>query len=353
MMTLTAVLTAMAAFALNIILTPFIIRLAHHYKWYDLPDRRKIHTGLIPRLGGPGIFISLLAACLLAPVIGFLVSGPSSGLRLPLRLLAPAFGILMIHLVGLIDDFKNLRALLKFALQLAAAAVVTSGGYVIRSLTIPYLGSTPLGLLAYPLTVLWIVSVSNAVNLIDGMDGLAGAIPALFALSLFGATAGFLCFNFPPAKIFMGDSGSYLLGFCLAVLPLMGISKVAAFGTLILPITLLTVPIVDTASAIFRRLRQGRSIASPDKEHIHHKLLQLGLNEKQILAVIYGFSLYLGVVAITSVILPKETNVFLILVVWVGSLLAYGVVTSIGSKQKHGSAACEDMSAEEREKRGG
>jgi UDP-GlcNAc:undecaprenyl-phosphate GlcNAc-1-phosphate transferase len=372
MMTLTAVLTAMAAFALNIILTPFIIRLAHRYKWYDLPDRRKIHTGLIPRLGGPGIFISLLAACLLAPVIGFLVSGPSSGLRLPLRLLAPAFGILMIHLVGLIDDFKNLRALLKFALQLAAAAVVTSGGYVIRSLTIPYLGSTPLGLLAYPLTVLWIVSVSNAVNLIDGMDGLAGgiaafaalamgiialiqgqAIPALFALSLFGATAGFLCFNFPPAKIFMGDSGSYLLGFCLAVLPLMGISKVAAFGTLILPITLLTVPIVDTASAIFRRLRQGRSIASPDKEHIHHKLLQLGLNEKQILAVIYGFSLYLGVVAITSVILPKETNVFLILVVWVGSLLAYGVVTSIGSKQKHGSAACEDMSAEEREKRGG
>jgi UDP-GlcNAc:undecaprenyl-phosphate GlcNAc-1-phosphate transferase len=369
MMTLTAVLAALVAFIINIILTPFIIRLAHRYKWYDLPDRRKIHTGLIPRLGGPGIFVSLLVACLSAPVLSSLMNGLTSGVSLPLRLLAPFAGILLIHLVGLIDDFKNLRALLKFALQLAAAAVVTCGGYLIHSLTIPYLGSTSLGFLAYPITILWIVSISNAVNLIDGMDGLAGgiaafaalamgvialiqgqALPALFALALFGATGGFLCFNMPPAKIFMGDSGSYLLGFCLAVLPLMGISKVAAFGTLILPITLLTVPIVDTASAIFRRLRQGRSIASPDKEHIHHKLLLLGLNEKQILAVIYGFSVYLSVVAITSVILPKETNVYLILVVWVGSLLAYGVVTSVGSNQKQ-STASRELPADEQEKR--
>jgi UDP-N-acetylmuramyl pentapeptide phosphotransferase/UDP-N-acetylglucosamine-1-phosphate transferase len=138
MMTLTAVLAAAAAFMINIILTPFIIRLAHRYKWYDLPDRRKIHTGLIPRLGGPGIFISLLTACLLAPVLGFLAAGRSPGIDLPLRLLAPVAGILLIHMVGLIDDFKNLRALLKFALQLAAAAVVTSGGSVIRSLTLPY-----------------------------------------------------------------------------------------------------------------------------------------------------------------------------------------------------------------------
>jgi UDP-GlcNAc:undecaprenyl-phosphate GlcNAc-1-phosphate transferase len=369
MMTLIAGLAALAAFIINIVLTPFIIRLAHRYKWYDFPDRRKIHTGLIPRLGGPGIFISLLAACLLAPILGFLVSGRSESLSLPLRLLAPAFGILFIHLLGLIDDFKSLRALLKFALQLAAAAVVTSGGYVIRSLTIPYLGSTSLGIFAYPVTVLWIVAISNAVNLIDGMDGLAGGIaafaalamgiialiqgqilPAIFALAVFGATVGFLVYNFPPAKIFMGDSGSYLLGFCLAVLPLMGISKVAAFGSLILPITLLTVPIVDTASAIFRRLRQGRSIASPDKEHIHHKLLQIGMSERQILAVIYGFSVYLGVVAITSVILPKETNVYLILVVWVGSLLAYGIVTSLGAKQNQETGAVRD---EKREKRGG
>jgi UDP-GlcNAc:undecaprenyl-phosphate GlcNAc-1-phosphate transferase len=372
MIILTAVLTALAAFGINAILTPLMIRLAHRFKWYDLPDRRKIHTGLIPRLGGPGIFISLLAACLLAPTLGFLVSGHYQGLVLPLRLLAPACGILIIHLVGLIDDFKNLRALLKFALQLAAAAAVTSGGYIIPSLTIPYFGSQSLGILAYPITVLWIVAISNAVNLIDGMDGLAGgiaafaalsmgiialiqgqAIPALFALSLFGATAGFLVYNFPPAKIFMGDSGSYLLGFCLAVLPLMGISKVAAFGTLILPITLLTVPIVDTTGAIIRRLRQGRSIASPDKEHIHHKLLQIGLSERQILAAIYAFSVYLSVVAITSVILPKETNVYLILVVWLGSLLAYGLVASIGSKQKRMAAGSGEMPDEKRGKRGG
>jgi UDP-GlcNAc:undecaprenyl-phosphate GlcNAc-1-phosphate transferase len=121
----------------------------------------------------------------------------------------------------------------------------------------------------------------------------------------------------------MGDSGSMLIGFALAVIPLTGISKAASLGTLIIPITLLTVPIIDILSAITRRIINKRPIISPDKEHIHHKLLDMGLSEKKILTIIYGFCLYLSIVSITSVILPKETNVFLILVVWIGSMLGY------------------------------
>ena len=174
------------------------------------------------------------------------------------------------------------------------------------------------------------------------MDGLAGGISSFAALSLgiisliqgrlptaiisfslFGSIIGFLRYNFPPAKIFMGDSGSMLIGFTLAVIPLTGISKAASLGTLIIPITLLTVPIIDIVSAITRRLLNKRPIISPDKEHIHHKLLDMGMSEKKILTIIYGFCLYLSIVSITSVILPKETNVFLILVVWIGSMLGY------------------------------
>jgi UDP-GlcNAc:undecaprenyl-phosphate GlcNAc-1-phosphate transferase len=223
----------------------------------------------------------------------------------------------------------------------------------VRSLTIPYLGVIRLGVFGYPLTVLWIVSISNAINLIDGMDGLAGGISAFAALSmgiiavlqgsavtaslcfaLLGALIGFLVFNFPPARIFMGDSGSLLLGFCLATFPLAGgISRASAFGTLLVPITLLTVPILDTVTAILRRLRKGKSIIAPDKEHIHHRLLEMGLSERQILGVLYGFSAYLSAVAITSVVLPREVNVYLILVVWLGSLLGYWFLTYVQNRQ--------------------
>ena len=131
----------------------------------------------------------------------------------------------------------------------------------------------------------------------------------------------------------MGDSGSLSIGFALAVIPLLGISRVASFATLIIPITLLTVPIVDTFTAIVRRLRQQRPVYAADREHIHHKLLHMGLSERRILLVLYSFSVYLGVISVTSVTLPQQTNVYLILVVWVGSMLGYGLLTYVGSKR--------------------
>ena len=347
-----AVIAAAFALGLNLLVIPTILRMAHKFKWYDLPSNRKIHTGLIPRIGGPGMYLSFICAALLIPVVVNLISGVS--VRYNLRFVSLFLGISLILAIGLIDDFRPLKALLKFFLQLLAAIIVTTGGFLIRSLTLPYLGRLGLGLFAYPVTVLWLVGISNAINLIDGVDGLAGGISAFAALSmgiialiqgsavtsvlcfaLFGAILGFLVFNFPPAKIFMGDSGSLFLGFCLAVFPLVGgISKVSAFGTLLVPVTLLTIPILDISTSVIRRLRNKVPIIHPDKEHIHHKLLDMGLNQRQILWVLYGFSLYLSIVAITSVVLPREVNVYLILVVWAGSLLGYGLLYYVNTRHR-------------------
>ena len=368
-----AVIAAAFALGLNLVVIPTILRLAHRFKWYDLPDHRKIHTGLIPRLGGPGMYLSFLCVALLTPILVTLITGGTVTVGYTLRFISLFLGVSLIQAIGLIDDFRPIKALLKFFLQLLAAIIVTAGGFLIRSVTLPYLGSLGLGLFAYPITVLWLVGISNAVNLIDGMDGLAGGISAFAALSmgiialiqgstvtsvlcfaLFGAILGFLVFNFPPAKIFMGDSGSLFLGFCLAVFPLVGgISKVSAFGTLLVPVTLLTIPILDIGTSVIRRLRNKVSIIHPDKEHIHHKLLDMGLNQRQILWVLYGFSLYLSVVAITSVILPREINVYLIFVVWVGSLLGYGLLYYVNTRQRSASTGEEvDKGAEESSARG-
>lgn len=343
--------TALTAFLLNLVLTPLIIRLSHRYKWYDRPNKRKIHKGLIPRLGGIGIFLTVL---LIGIGVSFLL--PRGQNFFETRYLYLLGGFTLIHLAGLFDDLKNMRALIKLLMQVAAASIVVAGGFLIDSFTLPYIGRISLGIIAYPITIAWIVGLTNAINLVDGMDGLAGGITgfaifsmgviavlqgvpttALLAMVMFGSVAGFLVFNFPPAKIFMGDSGSLFLGFSLAVLPLMGISKTAAVGTLIIPITLLTIPIIDILSAIIRRIRQGRSIFSADMEHIHHKLLDMGLAERKILLFIYSFSLYLGIVAVTSVILPKETNVYLIIIVWIGSLLAYYFLDFLKSKRTNSS----------------
>ena len=331
-----------AAFVLNVVITPVVIRLAHRFHWYDVPNQRKIHTTLVPRLGGVGMFVSFaFSTCAVSTILWAASGGGERGI-LELRYLAILGGMTLIHLMGLADDLKALRAPFKLLIQIVAATLVTSGGFAIDRVSLPYIGRFSLGVAAYPVTVLWIILIANAINLIDGMDGLAGGISgfaaltmgvvaiiqgrfgaALLALTLAGAIAGFLVYNLPPARIFMGDSGAYFLGFMLAAIALMGISRIATVGSLIIPLTLLIIPVMDTMAAVVRRVREGRHPFSPDKEHLHHKLLALGLDERHILAVIYGFSLYLSVVAITSVILPEEANTYLVLVVWAGTMLGF------------------------------
>ncbi|MBN1412082.1 MAG: undecaprenyl/decaprenyl-phosphate alpha-N-acetylglucosaminyl 1-phosphate transferase [Spirochaetales bacterium] len=341
------------SFIINTLLTPLIIKLAHRNQWYDLPDHRKIHTGLIPRLGGVGIFLSFIISTF-GTTIAFSVIFKRNLVQIsdfkPFFFLC---GLFMIHLLGLVDDIKNQKAVLKLIIQIIAAGIVAAGGYLVDTITIPYFGTIHLSWLSYPVTIVWIIGITNAVNLVDGMDGLAGGISAfasfsmgviallqgqmltaVIAFGLFGAIAGFLVYNLPPAKIFMGDSGSLLLGFALSVIPLMGISTYASLTTMLIPITLLMVPIVDTTAAIIRRIKKKQTIMTPDKEHIHHKLLNMGFSEKRILGIIYGICFYLSIIAITTVTMPKEANVFLVLVVWLGTMMGYGIIQFLTSTRR-------------------
>ncbi len=337
-----ALTTLLSGFIGGILTIPLIIKLAHKHRWYDLPDKRKIHTGLIPRLGGVGIFLSFLFSISISFLVFLLSKRSFSAINTPksLFIIVP---LVLIHSVGLVDDFHNLKAITKFLLQIVVASIVTAGGFYIKSLVIPYIGTFNLGILSYPITVLWIVGLTNALNLVDGMDGLAGGISAFAAFSLgiimlikgniigfvlsfaiFGGVIGFLVYNFPPAKIFMGDSGSLFLGFSLSLIPLISLrNSPDGNGILLAATTLFLIPILDTAAAIFRRIKEKRPIYSPDRQHLHHRLLDLGLKERKILGIIYGFSIYLSFVSITSTILPKETNVYFIVVIWIGSLLSY------------------------------
>ena len=346
-----ALAVVVAAIAANSVLTPLVTRLAHRYKWYDIPDSRKLHTGLIPRIGGLAMFVSLALAATLGvaalPAVGIELAAPI------MPLLAAAGGVAMIFGVGLFDDFIPLRARTKLLLQIVAAAIVAGGGIRIDSISVPLLGRLEFGVVAIPLTVFWIIGMTNSLNLIDGIDGMAGGITAfaaagmtliavlqgnvltaVVAVALFGAVCGFLLFNWPPASIFMGDSGSHLLGFTLAILPLLGISGAATLGTLMVPMTLVLIPILDCAAAVVRRIRQRRSLGAADNDHIHYILRALGLSDRKILLAVYAVCAYLTVVSIATAVLLRETAIYLLLVTWAGVLLAYGVLVSVQSQRR-------------------
>lgn len=312
------------AILVSLAVIPLVIRLADRKGWYDLPDGRKVHTSPLPRLGGVGMFAALLVAI----VTGVALSAPGGTevFGLDRRLLFVLAGFLVVFATGLIDDFLNLRALYKFLLQIAAGALVSLGGFVIRDLGLPGLGSIPLGWAAWPVTVLWLVGLSNALNLVDGVDGFAGAITAtaaaalgaaailqgrfgaaLVAACLFGATAGFLAYNTPPARIFMGDSGSLLLGFVLATLPLLrgstqpdGITLALDLGA---TVAVLGLPVLDTAAAIVRRVRSRQPILRPDRLHLHHKLQVIGLSDAALFIVALVSGLVLGAAALAALII--------------------------------------------------
>ncbi len=256
-----------------------------------------------------------------------------------------AGGLLAIHGLGVYDDFTNLRAPFKFLIQVFAATLVALSGAMLQRLDLPFLEVIVLPIwLAFPLTVLWIVAITNAVNLIDGADGLAGGValiavlfmgliafgrgslvPAIIALSLAGSIAGFLVYNFPPARIFMGDGGSLTLGFLLAVIPLLGITgnSTPPMTFPVLPVlTLLFVPIVDTAMAILRRLRRGLPVHSADREHIHHRLIDRGLHGRRLLAIVYSAMVILGFTAMAVYTVPDLPAVIITLGVWSAALVA-------------------------------
>ena len=331
-------ITSVAAFIINMIITPFLISLSHKKRWYDVTNDRKIHSGNIPRIGGVGIFISFLVTAFLFVVICKFAHIKLNTIS-KYHYLALSAGFLIIIILGVADDFFSIRAWHKLFIQLVAALIVSFGGFNLEFFYVPFLEQDiPLGLFSHVITAFWIISLCNAINLMDGMDGLAGGIALIASLFygiiffmtqnytaaglsfiLLGAVIGFLVFNFPPAKIFMGDSGSLLLGFCLAVIPLINNTGGGSSQTIFMPLIVLVIPVMDMIAAILRRRRRNLSIASPDREHIHHKLIDFGLSQKKILFVIYFFSVLGGLVGLLYTVLEtrKVDSGFLVFIaIW-------------------------------------
>ncbi len=338
-------LAAIAALTVNLLLTPVILRLSHTFQWYDQNDHRKIHTEDTPRIGGIGIVVSFLLASVGGMI--WIATSPQvsdSGMASAMvRELGPVYaGLCIIFGIGIVDDFRNLRAIVKLLAQIAAGLLVSFSTFRITGLSVPGLGTLGFGLLGYPLTVLWIVGLVNAMNFIDGMDGLAGStslVASLFlsaiafalgnqlvgmlALILAGSLLGFLVFNVPPAKIFMGDSGSTSLGFLLAVLPLFGGSSDYGQMGLVPTVTLLMIPVIDTAAAILRRLRKGVPIYRPDREHLHHKLLDLKFSTWKILFLVCGGGTVAGAAALAWVTLAPAAAAGSVVAVWIIAIAGF------------------------------
>lgn len=342
-MQLTHIIVPFIAFVVNLVLTPIILYLSHRNEWYDEKNHRKVHTRDVPRLGGLGIFTAFVLALVAGAALG---GGDELGNTL-LRYSPAVAALLLIHIAGLIDDFTNLRAVYKLFAQLLAAFLVTLAPLRITTLWIPFTEIyISLGILSIPITMLWIVSIANAVNLIDGVDGLAGGFASIAALgtglisffilgnhgvsivafALFGALLAFLLFNLPPARIFMGDGGSLTVGFLLAAIPLGdGLSGVRLnvgehFG--VIPIaTLLLLPIMDMITSIARRLRKKKPIHMADREHIHHKLIDMGMSSSKILAALYSYSVLTALSAAIWFLLPVNVGFIFIALIWLLSLV--------------------------------
>jgi UDP-GlcNAc:undecaprenyl-phosphate GlcNAc-1-phosphate transferase len=287
------------------LLTPLATRLAIRLGAVSAPGGRNVNVRAIPRLGGLaicGAFFAAIAALYASEASAALVLRTDVG-----RLVGLLLGAVGLCLVGAIDDARRLPALYKVYAQIAAAIVAFAFGYRISAVWLPGVGTLFMGSFALPVTVLWIVGITNAINLIDGLDGLAGGVAFCAALTnlvvavitgntfvavamsaLLGAIAGFLFFNFNPARIFMGDSGSYFVGFVLGTMSLVGAQIASTAVSLLVPILALGLPIIDTLFSMLRRVLERRSPFDPDRGHIHHRLLDMGFTHKRAVLVLYG-----------------------------------------------------------------
>ena len=302
------------ALVASAILTPLIRNLSLRLKLYDAPNERKLHSHAIPRTGGIAIAIAFMI-----PTLGIVLTEANIG-KLVYRQWQPMLAIFVggafVLLLGLADDLRGLRARWKFLLQAAVATFAFWMGFRIEAVSLPFGGMLDMGFFSYLITVVWIVGIINAVNLIDGLDGLAGGIAffvlvfnfmvavsnnsflmALVAAALAGGVLGFLFYNFNPASIFMGDAGSMFIGYVLALAAINSGQKSSTTVALLTPIVALGVPIMDTLFSMVRRFIERQPLFAPDRGHIHHRLLAMGLNHKRSVLVLYGFAVFLVIIA--------------------------------------------------------
>ncbi|MBO4940825.1 MAG: undecaprenyl/decaprenyl-phosphate alpha-N-acetylglucosaminyl 1-phosphate transferase [Clostridia bacterium] len=318
--------------------TPTVIALANKIRAIDIPkDSRRVHNKPIPLIGGLAIFYGFVVSVLCFAVVDKALMGILVG------------SVIMVT-VGVIDDMRNLDARIKLIFQLLSAFIVIYCGVDIEYIANPlsrWIGPQyiSLGLWKIPITMIWIVGITNAVNLIDGLDGLAAGVStiasvallsltiisqnlnaAIVAAALAGAGFGFLPYNFNPAKIFMGDTGSTFLGFVLACISIQGVMKMYALVSFVVPVLILGLPVFDTLFAIIRRIIKRKPIMAPDRGHLHHRLLDMGFSQKQTVTILYTLTSLLCLTAVVMALKDAFRGLFLILAVVVIMVVSLGVM---------------------------
>ena len=327
------------SFTISFFTVPWAIKFAEKKGIIDDPkkDDRRVHKKPIPRVGGiamvAGVMITLLA---------FYIASFFLPITIDTKLLGYVLGAGLIAIMGFVDDIVNLKPLYKFLIQLIAGMVIYIFGISIVGVKIPFLYPKIIdfGIWAFPITLMWVLGITNAVNLIDGLDGLAAGISTIASISLLiiftiiganmetmaitfalvGATIGFLPYNFNPAKTFMGDTGSNFLGFTLATVSIMGMAKGYTLIAIASPLIICGVPVFDMVFAIIRRLIHHQKLTSPDKGHIHHRLLKHGFSQKQAVLILYGLTSVLGITAVTLVTGMTKQGILCIglaIVIWI------------------------------------
>jgi UDP-GlcNAc:undecaprenyl-phosphate GlcNAc-1-phosphate transferase len=299
-----------------------ILGLAKKYRIYDDFNHRKIAKEPRPRLGGIGIFFGFVTSFYILFFVIYLLKDTQYRIIVDFstfQIMLYICSMIFFFLLGLYDDFKGLKAFQKLAVELAIATILFYIGFKIELVTLPFVEeSINVGIFSYPLTILWVIGISNAINLIDGLDGLAGGViaivsitiiiicvlnkfifPAIMISALLGGTAGFLPYNVYPSKILMGDAGSLFAGTILATLSLRTAHKAPLGIALMIPIIFLAIPVMDTALSFFRRLISGKNPLKGDNDHIHHRLMKKGFSEKKsanILLVLTGIFSILSII---------------------------------------------------------
>lgn len=331
------VLALVVALMVSFLMTPVVKSFAYKVGAIDVPkDDRRMHKVPIPRLGGLAIFIGFMVSILLF-------------VKITQEMRSILLGAVVIVVLGVVDDIMALPAMLKFVVQILAALIPTMNGVRILAFSNPNIFSDNLywvlGNLSIPFTVLWIVAITNSVNLIDGLDGLADGVSAISATTmlviallsseaqvaivmaaLVGACVGFMPYNLNPAKMFMGDTGATFLGFILATMSIQGLFKYYAVISFVVPFLILGLPIFDTTFAFIRRIAHGQSPMHADRSHIHHRLIDMGLNQKQAVATLYVISAILGLSAVVLTTSGEQKAMLLFATLCVVAMVAARVV---------------------------
>lgn len=313
----------LTSLAICLVITPFVINFAKKYNIVDKPDIRKIHKEPTPRIGGLAIIISIILTSLF--YLTFLYIFDPNFLVLKYfkykfnQILGLFLSFFLILITGILDDIKDLSAIKKLLIQILIANILFFTGTKVEFFSINNYSIIVLNdIISYVFTILWVIGLMNAINLLDGLDGLLSGVSfiisitlgllaiingqtvlAIIIFSLSGALLGFLKYNFNPAKIFLGDTGSLFIGLFMAVISILGYFKKATIISFIIPILIFALPILDTTLAIIRRILKKQPIFKPDKEHLHHLLLKFGLSQKQTAIIFYIITLLLSIIAIS------------------------------------------------------